>query len=79
MPESFNDRSPTPSGSPKPAKLGGSQGAETASPTNAGKAAGGLENLGATTTTFQAADSRAQTSSLKRTGAAVDSFADATV
>ena len=79
MPESFNDRAPTPSASPKPARLGGAQGAANIQPSASGAAAGGLDSPRVTQQTFAAGDSRPTTSSIKRTGAAVATFADATV
>lgn len=79
MPESFNDRSPTPSASPKPARTGGSQGAMNASPSAKGAPGGGLDSPRANTQTFAAGDARATTSPLKATRAPVDTFNDASV
>ena len=76
MPESFNDRMPTPSASPKPARLGGSQGAITDSPSAKGAPGGGTDSTRVTRRDLSAPDGRAKTSSLKKTGAAVATFAD---
>lgn len=79
MPESFNDRSPTPSASPKPAREGGAQGAINAEPSSKGVAGGGLDSPRSNYETYEAGQTRTVTSSLKRTGAAVDTFNDASV
>lgn len=75
MPESFDGRAITRESSPKPPRTGGSQGATNASPAGSGTPGGGLDNMRAATQTIKAADTRATTSSLKRTGVAIDSFA----
>ena len=74
MPESFNDRSPTPSASPKPARQGGAQGAANSQPSASGKPAGGTDSPRVTPRTISAPDSRPTTSSLKATRAAVSTF-----
>lgn len=79
MPETFNDRAPTPSGSPKPRKLGGAQGATNAEPSTKGVAAGGTDNLRITTEVCHADDPRAETSPLRATRAPVSRFNDAAV
>lgn len=76
MPESFNDFSPTRESSPAPARQGGAQGAINASPSATGTPVGGLDNMRANRRDYIAPDSRPTTSALKRTGAAVDTFAD---
>jgi hypothetical protein len=74
MPESFDGRAITRESAPKPPKLGGAQGADNASPSAAGAACGGTDNMRAGYETYAAGSSRAATVPLKRTGAAVYSF-----
>ncbi len=74
MPESFNDRSPTPSASPKPAREGGAQGAVNAEPSTKGVAAGGTDNIAADYETYEAGATRPVVSPLRATRAPVDSF-----
>lgn len=79
MPDSYNDRTPTPSASPKPARTATASPAINASPTVKAVATGGTDNKRAAYETYRAPDSRPETSALDATDAAVASFADATV
>lgn len=74
MPESFDPRTITREGAPKPARIGGSQGAANTSPAGGGAAGGGLDSPRVDRKTFEAGSTRAETSAIKRTGAAVASF-----
>lgn len=79
MPDQFDGRATPSESSPKPPRIGGSQGATNDSPSNSGKPTGGLDNLRANERCLEASDSRAKSSSVRATRAAVSHFADSAV
>lgn len=78
MPESFDGRAITTESSPKPPRVGGENAVTNETPSASGVKGGGLDNIRANHETYEAGSTRPATSSLKRTGATVATFADAT-